>query len=56
MSDEKKVYTGELCRTARWLIQYAVHEIESGFVWADTPQGYEYWQEVVANLKAIAKS
>lgn len=34
-------------------IEKAIVGLETGFLWVDTPQGYDYWADVVQSLREI---
>lgn len=31
----------------------AIRNIRNGFVWANTPQGHDYWQQTVYNIQRL---
>lgn len=36
-------------------IMAALHSVTNAFAWGRTPQGFDYWQGVVDNLKGLLK-
>lgn len=34
-------------------IMAALHSVTNAFAWGRTPQGFDYWQQVVNNLKSL---
>lgn len=37
-------------------IEVAVNALASAFLWAYTPQGWDYWQEVSMNLESLKEA
>ncbi len=49
----KKRYTAEeMCLQENERFA-AVHSIYTGFIWGKTPQGPDYWAQVICNLESL---
>lgn len=49
-------YKGTLKENAKLnRIREAIYGLETGFQWSRSPEGHDYWQDIVHRLKKIAK-
>lgn len=37
-------------------IQKAIDELRSGFMWSDSPEGFDFWVEVCSRLEGICRA